>query len=51
MSIPTVKIEAASERGWRIINEADFDPKRHKLFAEKAEKPEKAEAPKGKGSK
>lgn len=48
MSIPTVKIEAASERGWRIINEADFDPKRHKLFAPKAAK---AEAPKGKAAK
>lgn len=48
MSIPTVKIEAASERGWRIINEADFDPKRHKLFAPKAAK---ADAPKGKAAK
>lgn len=48
MSIPTVKIEAASERGWRIINESDFDPKRHKLFAPKAAK---ADAPKGKAAK
>lgn len=48
MSIPTVKVEAASERGWRIINEADFDPKRHKLFAPKAAK---ADAPKGKAAK
>lgn len=37
MQLPTVKIEG--ENGdYVVINEADFDEKRHKLFDEDAEK-------------
>ncbi len=46
--IPTVCVHREGGRGHHIINEADFDPKRHKLFAPKAAK---AEAPKGKAAK
>lgn len=30
--IPTVKIHANSERGWRIINAASFDQNLHRIF-------------------
>lgn len=32
--IPTLKIKADHPRGWAIINEADFDPKRHEMWGE-----------------
>ena len=32
MRIPTVKVKKDSQRGWSIINEADFDPEKHALF-------------------
>jgi hypothetical protein len=31
-SIPTVRIVAETPRGFRIINESDFDPERHERF-------------------
>ena len=30
--IPTVKIEAKTAKGYRVINESDFDPKLHRKF-------------------
>jgi hypothetical protein len=30
---PTVKVTAQNSKGFRIINEADFDPEKHELFA------------------
>ncbi|PJJ86848.1 hypothetical protein CLV77_1408 [Brevirhabdus pacifica] len=33
MKLPTVKI--ATEDGYAIINEADYDPKKHKPFEQK----------------
>jgi hypothetical protein len=32
MQIPTVKIKSGNS--YALINEADFDPKKHKLFEE-----------------
>lgn len=29
MTLPTIKIKDDNRRGWKIINMADFDPKRH----------------------
>ena len=43
-SCPTVKIEAESESGYSIINEADFDKKVHKLYKAPAKKPAKKAA-------
>ena len=42
MKIPTVKIEADTEAGFAVINEADFDPKKHKPFTEQKARPKKA---------
>lgn len=42
--IPTVKVKSDKGRvPYRIINESDFDPKKHELFEPKAEKAEKDE--------
>ena len=39
MNIPTVRIVAPQKaQGWKWINEADFDPKAHKLYSEDAPK-------------
>lgn len=32
MQLETVKIVAENARGWKIINQADFDAKRQQLF-------------------
>lgn len=42
MQIPTVKIEAGNKRGFRVINERDFDPKKHKKHGEKPKPKKKA---------
>ena len=34
--LPTVEIKSDHPRGYRIINESDFDPKQHTLYGEKA---------------
>lgn len=40
--IPTVKVKSDKGRmPYRIINESDFDPKRHELFEPKEEAPAK----------
>lgn len=36
-AIPMVKVAAKSERGWRWINECDFDPKVHSVYGAKAQ--------------
>ena len=36
MQIPKVTIVDDNRRGFKNINEIDFDPKKHKLFKEKA---------------
>lgn len=35
MSCPTVKIKCDNEQGFYIINESDFDSKKHDKFTEK----------------
>lgn len=44
--IPTVRIKRDTPKGYAIINESDFDPKRHTLYnpepAPAPEKPKKA---------
>lgn len=52
--VETVKIQKGS--GYAIINKADFDPQRHKLYAEKpiapdqsAQEPQDGAAEQGKG--
>ena len=35
--VPTVKVKASSERGWRIINQSAFDPSVHQLFRDAPE--------------
>lgn len=30
--LPTVKVKSDHPRGYRVINETDFDPKKHELF-------------------
>ena len=43
--LETVKIKNAdTERGWCIINKADFDPGKHELFKAKPGRPKKAKA-------
>lgn len=32
---PTVKVACKNEQGYMIINESDFDPKKHKKFGVK----------------
>lgn len=32
--IPTVKVKRDGPKGYRIINQSDFDPKKHELFEE-----------------
>lgn len=44
MNIPTIKIADDSKRGWKIINEADFDAKTMTLYEEP--KPEQPQEPK-----
>lgn len=44
--VPTVKVVAKSERGWRIINQSDFDPSVHQVYG-KAAGPSAAEAAEG----
>lgn len=39
--IPTVTVEDSNRRGWKVINEADFDPDKHKIYKEKPTKAEK----------
>lgn len=36
MILPTVTIKAANARGFRIINESDFDPTIHEVYGEPA---------------
>ena len=43
--IPTVKIHANSERGWRIINASSFDPEIHRMFGAEPVEQEDAEQP------
>lgn len=38
--VKTVKVEFEGEGGFMVINESDFDPKKHKLYEAKAEKKE-----------
>lgn len=38
MTVPTVKVEHPDGDDVMIINESDFDPKKHKKVEEKAEK-------------
>lgn len=47
-SCPTTRIKADNEQGFIIINESDFDPKKHALFEEPLPdgKPAKAAKPK-----
>lgn len=40
MQLPTVKIEG-EDGDYIVINETDFDEKKHKLFTEKEEKKDK----------
>jgi hypothetical protein len=42
MEIPTVKIKADNAKGSKIINQSDFDPKKHKKWT--AAKPAKPRA-------
>ncbi len=35
----TVKVVRDGPRGWHLINKQDFDPKKHVLWEEPAEKP------------
>lgn len=39
MILPTVKVKRNNDRGFRIINESDFDPDKHKLFDGDASEP------------
>lgn len=48
MEVPTVKIASdRNPKGYRIINQSDFDPAAHRLYGEPEAKPapESAEAP------
>jgi hypothetical protein len=45
MRLPTVEIKGPKGKGKLVINEADFDPKKHKKYEppkEKDEEPEEA---------
>lgn len=44
MLLPTVKIKH-ERRGYVIINESDYDPKKHTLYVEEAEKAPAKKAP------
>lgn len=44
MMIPTVKVRRDGAKGFRLINEADFDPERHDLFDAPKAKRGKAKA-------
>lgn len=40
-TLPTVRVKADNDHGFAVINESDFDPKKHTLFVEAG----KSEAP------
>ena len=44
---PTVRIKVDNDEGFAVINESDFDPKKHTLFVEAG----KSEAPAAKPAK
>lgn len=48
MDIPTVAIADADQpKGYRLINESDFDPEQHKLYQGKSQIPEQDSTPNG----
>ena len=42
MRLPTVKIAADNERGWKLINESTFDASKHTLYEAPVEEQEVA---------